>query len=109
LDRNGKKLLDRAVSQDEAELLSIIASLARNGTLLLVVDHPATIGALPVAVTQTKCIKCRLSAPGWRCAASGPTAGRCRCAHDDARNRSFGADDHGGASIDPGPAVAAQQ
>lgn len=55
LDRNGK-LLDRAFSQDEAELLSITASLARNGPLLLVVDQPAKIGALPVAVAQTKCI-----------------------------------------------------
>jgi hypothetical protein len=52
LDRNGKKLLGRAFAQGEAELLSIIASLARNRTLLLV-DQPATIGALPVAVAQT--------------------------------------------------------
>jgi transposase len=54
LDRSGKKLLDKALPQDEAELRGIIASLARHGTLLLVVDQPATIGALPVAVAQAE-------------------------------------------------------
>jgi transposase len=52
LDRNGKKLLDKALPQDEAKLRAIIDSLAKHGTLLLVVDQPATIGALPVAVAQ---------------------------------------------------------
>ncbi len=52
LDRNGKKLLDKALPQDEAKLRAIIDSLTRHGTLLLVVDQPATIGALPVAVAQ---------------------------------------------------------
>ena len=52
LNREGKKLLDKALPQDEAKLRSIIDSLAKHGTLLLVVDQPATIGALPVAVAQ---------------------------------------------------------
>jgi len=52
LNRNGKKLLDKALPQDEAKLRAIIDSLAKHGTLLLVVDQPATIGALPVAVAQ---------------------------------------------------------
>lgn len=52
LDRNGKKLLDKALPQDEAKLRAIIDSLTKHGTLLLVVDQPATIGALPVAVAQ---------------------------------------------------------
>lgn len=52
VDRTGKKLLDKALPQDETKLRAIIASLARHGTLLLVVDQPATIGALPVAVAQ---------------------------------------------------------
>ncbi|QCB97360.1 IS110 family transposase [Arthrobacter sp. PAMC25564] len=52
LNREGKKLLDKALPQDEAKLRSIIGSLTKHGTLLLVVDQPATIGALPVAVAQ---------------------------------------------------------
>ena len=52
VDREGKKLLDRALPQDEAKLRAIITKLAKHGTLLLVVDQPATIGALPVAVAQ---------------------------------------------------------
>ena len=54
VNRDGKKLLDKALPQDEAKLREIIASLARHGTLLLVVDQPATIGALPVAVAQAE-------------------------------------------------------
>jgi hypothetical protein len=46
LDKNGKKLLDKALPQDEAKLRAIIEGLAKHGTLLLVVDQPATIGAL---------------------------------------------------------------
>lgn len=52
LDRDGKKLLDKALPQDEAKLRSIIDKLTKHGTVLLVVDQPATIGALPVAVAQ---------------------------------------------------------
>lgn len=35
VDRTGKKLLDKALPQDETKLRAIIASLARHGTLLL--------------------------------------------------------------------------
>lgn len=52
LNRAGKKLLDKALPQDEAKLKTLIKSLAKHGTLLFVVDQPATIGALPVAVAQ---------------------------------------------------------
>lgn len=52
LDKKGKKLLDKALPQDEAKLRAIIDKLAKHGTLLLVVDQPATIGALPIAVAQ---------------------------------------------------------
>ncbi len=52
IDRKGKKLLDRALPQDEAKLHSIIKAVAGKGTVLLVVDQPSTIGALPVAVAQ---------------------------------------------------------
>lgn len=36
------------------KLRAIIAKLADHGTLLLIVDQPATIGALPVAVAQAE-------------------------------------------------------
>lgn len=52
LNRAGKKLLDTALPQDETKLKTIITSLSRHGRLLLVVDQPATIGALTVAVAQ---------------------------------------------------------
>ncbi|MDO5745982.1 MAG: IS110 family transposase [Micrococcaceae bacterium] len=52
LNKAGKKLLDKALPQDEAKLRSLIKSLSKHGRLLFVVDQPATIGALPVAVAQ---------------------------------------------------------
>lgn len=52
LDRAGKKLFDRALPNDEARLRKILAGLARNRKIFLVVDQPATIGALPLAIAQ---------------------------------------------------------
>ena len=52
LHKAGKKLLDKALPQDETKLKSLIKSLSKHGRLLFVVDQPATIGALPVAVAQ---------------------------------------------------------
>lgn len=52
LDCTGKRLLDRALPQDETRLRQIITDLQRHGPVLLVVDQPATVGALPVAVAQ---------------------------------------------------------
>lgn len=54
IDLSGKKLLDKALPQDEMKLRAIIAKLADHGTVLLIVDQPATIGALPVAVAQAE-------------------------------------------------------
>ena len=48
--RPGKKLLDRALPNDEAKLRELYRRLRKHGPVLLVVDQPATIGALPVAV-----------------------------------------------------------
>ena len=50
LDRSGKCLFDQALPNDEAKLKALIARLKEHGTLLLVVDQPATIGALPVTI-----------------------------------------------------------
>ena len=49
-DRSGKKLLDRALPNDEAKLRELYGRMTAHGLVLLVVDQPATIGALPVAV-----------------------------------------------------------
>ncbi|MCC2029998.1 IS110 family transposase [Microbacterium sp. YMB-B2] len=52
LDRTGTKLYDRALPNDERRLRAVLADLQKHGVVLLIVDQPATIGALPVAVAQ---------------------------------------------------------
>lgn len=52
LDRNGKRLYNKALPNDEAKLRELIAELKAHGQLLFVVDQPATIGALPLAVAR---------------------------------------------------------
>lgn len=52
LDRAGTTLFDKALPNDWARLREILASLGKHGRILLVIDEPATIGALPVAVVQ---------------------------------------------------------
>jgi len=54
LDRQGKRLLDSPLPNDEAKLRALITGLKRHGQILLVVDQPATIGALPVAVARAE-------------------------------------------------------
>ncbi len=54
LDRSGKRLFDKALPNDEAKLRALIAGLKAHGKLLLVVDQPATIGALPVTVARAE-------------------------------------------------------
>lgn len=52
LDRKGKRLLDSALPNDEAKLRALLGRLKAHGPVLLVVDQPATVGALPVAVAR---------------------------------------------------------
>ena len=52
LSRQGRKVLDRALPNDEERLRALYKKLADHGNLLVVVDQPATIGALAVAVAQ---------------------------------------------------------
>src|SRR5699024_7088835 len=52
IDRAGKKLLDKPLPQDEAKHRALISKVSVPGTCWVVVDQPATIGALPVAVAQ---------------------------------------------------------
>jgi transposase len=48
----GQRLVDRPLPNDEAALRAVFAELAQAGQVVIVVDQPASIGALPVAVAQ---------------------------------------------------------
>jgi transposase len=52
LDPDGKRLHDAPLPNTEPKLRALFDKLAAHGTLLVVVDQPATIGALPVAVAR---------------------------------------------------------
>ena len=51
---DGSVLLDRSLPQDETQLVGLIQELMAHGTVLFVVDQPATIGALPLAVAKAQ-------------------------------------------------------
>lgn len=50
-------MLDKAASNDEQSLRILITGLKGHGTLLLVIDQPATIGALPIQSPVPKTCK----------------------------------------------------
>jgi transposase len=52
LDSTGKRLYDKALPNDETKLRAVFAQLAEHGSMLIVVDQPNTIGALPVTVAR---------------------------------------------------------
>ena len=52
LTPGGKRLADRALPNSEPKLRALFAKLARHGRVLVVVDQPASIGALPVSVAR---------------------------------------------------------
>ena len=52
LSREGRKVFDKALPNDEDRLREVYQRLQANGQVLVVVDQPATIGALAVAVAQ---------------------------------------------------------
>lgn len=52
LDVDGARLHDRALPNEEAALRQVLARLAACGRVLLVVDQPASIGALAIAVAR---------------------------------------------------------
>ncbi|AEA29048.1 transposase IS116/IS110/IS902 family protein (plasmid) [Pseudonocardia dioxanivorans CB1190] len=53
LDRNGKRLHGKPLPNDEAALTEVFIHLAAHGRVLVVVDQPASIGALAVAVARS--------------------------------------------------------
>jgi transposase len=52
LNTAGKRVHDKALPNDETALRTVFATLAEHGTVLVVVDQPASIGALAVAVAR---------------------------------------------------------
>jgi len=53
VDRSGRRLVDRPLPNDELALRALFAELAVHGGLLVVVDQPASIGALAIAVARS--------------------------------------------------------
>lgn len=52
LDSNGNRIFDAELPQDQHQLEELLTQLSRQGRVLVVVDQPNTIGALPVAVAR---------------------------------------------------------
>ena len=52
LDNQGTRLYDEALPNDEIRLRAVFDQLATHGPILIVVDQPNTIGALPVTVAR---------------------------------------------------------
>mgnify|MGYP002651386172 CR=1 FL=1 len=52
IDPDGHRLHDRPLPQDEHALRALFEQLSGHGPVLVVVDQPASIGALPVAVAR---------------------------------------------------------
>lgn len=52
LTPEGERLFDKPLPQDETELRTIFTDLQQHGDVLVVVDQPNTIGALPIAVAR---------------------------------------------------------
>lgn len=52
LTATGKKIWDKPLPQSEPTIRELLTKLRTQGTVLLVVDQPKTIGALPVAIAQ---------------------------------------------------------
>lgn len=53
LDPSGKRLHDKALPNDEAALVEVFEKLTVHGRVLVIVDQPASIGALPIAVARS--------------------------------------------------------
>jgi len=52
LTADGQRVYDKALPNDEAKLRAVFDQLAGHGAILVVVDQPNTIGALPVTVAR---------------------------------------------------------
>ena len=72
LNPSGKRLHDKALPNDEAALVEVFKTLARHGRVLVIVDQPASIGALPIAVARSLNIEVAYL-PGLAMPTSSPT------------------------------------
>lgn len=54
LNRAGKILFDKPLPNDESKMRAVLQQLKQHGIVLVIVDQPATIGALPIAVAQAE-------------------------------------------------------
>lgn len=54
LDKDGIKVFDKPLPQLESESAALFDDLQTHGTVLVVVDQPNTIGALPIAVAHQR-------------------------------------------------------
>lgn len=54
LNRAGKILFDKPLPNDETKMRAVLQHLKQHGLVLVIVDQPATIGALPIAVAQAE-------------------------------------------------------
>lgn len=52
LKANGEKVFDKELVQDEAKIAEVFHHLSSYGRVLVIVDQPNTIGALPIAVAR---------------------------------------------------------
>lgn len=52
LDAAGNRLFDKPLPQDETHLRGLFTGLQEHGPVLMILDQPNTIGALPVAVAR---------------------------------------------------------
>jgi transposase len=57
VDRAGRRLADRPLPNEEAALRELFTELAGHGRVLVVVDQPASIGALAIAVARSMSIE----------------------------------------------------
>lgn len=53
LDPAGKRLFDRPLPNDEAALTAMLTGLQAHGRVLVVVDQPASVGGLVIAVARS--------------------------------------------------------
>ena len=52
LDAAGKRIFDKPLPQDQGKLEDLFTHLSERGRVLVIVDQPNTIGALPIAVAR---------------------------------------------------------
>jgi hypothetical protein len=70
LNAAGERVFDKPLPQDEARLRELFTDLQQHGRVLVIVDQPNTIGALPIAVARDcGCTVAYLPGPAMRKAA----------------------------------------